>query len=316
MCGLNYSTKLPVTNFPMGQILTGIIIYYMLYLSSNKKYDLSNEFMYKDFLFKSSTPCIIRNPNTNNTYMILNRCNHNFNYKMVNQLLVIDNEFNILKNKIIDYDFTDKLFCDGFEDMRLFVHNDTIYYIGVHRKFNSYTLVSDIFRTSTCFKQKFTVNKINITFPTDYKIEKNWVFFTYKNHLRVIYRWYPLQICEIDYNSRQLNLLNETPMPDLFKYIFGSSCGVFYHQCYWFIVHKHIKRNYSHMFVVFDKDMNLMKYSEFFKFETDREFSYGFLIEKDDFIITYSTNNSTSKVAVFSYDYIENDIQWNHQVKV
>jgi hypothetical protein len=129
--------------------------------------------------------------------------------------------------------------------------------------------------------------------------------------LRIIYRWFPLQICEIDYDKNQLILIDEKSMPDNFKSIYGSSCGIYYDNLIWFIVHENNSRNYSHMFVAFDENMKLIKYSELFKFDIFQvEFSYGFLIENDEFIITYSTNDSTSKIVIFDYEYIKCSIKW------
>ena len=56
--------------------------------------------------------------------------------------------------------------------------------------------------------------------------------------------------------------------------------------------------------------MNLLKYSEFFKFETEREFSYGLIIKNNEIILSYSTNNSTSKIGIYDYDYIVNNLIW------
>jgi hypothetical protein len=100
-------------------------------------------------------------------------------------------------------------------------------------------------------------------------------------------------------------------MPDAFKNMFGSTCGVHYDNMIWFIVHTNKQRNYSHAFVVFDQKMNLIKYSAWFKYETTREFCYGLLIENNEFIIAYSTDNSTTNVAIYDYEYIKNDILWN-----
>jgi len=100
-------------------------------------------------------------------------------------------------------------------------------------------------------------------------------------------------------------------MPDIFNNISGSSCGINYDNLIWFIVHTRSNKNYLHMIVAFDEEMNLIKYSELFKFEGQNiEFSYGLLIENNEFIITYSINDKSSHIAFFNYDYIKNDIKW------
>ena len=56
--------------------------------------------------------------------------------------------------------------------------------------------------------------------------------------------------------------------------------------------------------------MNLIKYSEYFKFENNNvEFSYGLLIENDEFIISYSINDRTTNIIKLHYEYIKN-LNW------
>ena len=64
---------------------------------------------------------------------------------------------------------------------------------------------------------------------------------------------------------------------------------------------------YLHNFVVFDKNMNLLGYSEAFNFENKLvEFCLGMEFDNNskNFIIPYSTLDSTTKLAVFSPDYV------------
>ena len=255
----------------------------MLIIPKNK-INISNNIYFNDKLFTSSSSSIIRNPYHSQKYILITR----FNYiikngsKTLNVMMYFDNNFNLLDKKIIKYYFKKNRDRDGIEDIRLFSFNNKIYYIGTSKGGSFYDKVtSNIFDLNDI--DNLTENIIYVTFPTDYKIEKNWVFFDYKSKLSLIYRWYPLQICEINYNDKNLYLLEEKKMPDLFKNICGSSCGFIYDNLIWFITHTHNNiRDYLHMFVVFDKNMNLVKYSEFFKFEGQKiEFSYRLLIEND-----------------------------------
>ena len=82
-------------------------------------------------------------------------------------------------------------------------------------------------------------------------------------------------------------------MPDIFNNISGSSCGINYDNLIWFIVHTRSNKNYLHMIVAFDEEMNLIKYSELFKFEGQNiEFSYGLLIENNYMYMTASRNDN------------------------
>jgi len=290
-----------------------------LTLVPKKKIDISREFLLNRRNFVSSSPCIIKDPDNENQYIILLRCNYllmkgKYGTKTNNLLLYVDKSFNVIDQKHIHYNFDEGEFREGVEDVKLYLFNNKIYYIGTY-KTNPYDKVSsDIFEYRPP-PVELKENTIHLSFPTNFTHEKNWVFFNYRSTLRVIYRWYPLQICEIDYSENKLNLLEEKIMPKEFKDARGSSCGIEYDGLLWFVVHyqkthRNTNRKYLHMFVVFDLDMNLIKYSECFTLETDREFSYGLLIENDEFILCYSTNNSTSNIVVYDYSYIQNGIKW------
>ena len=90
--------------------------------------------------------------------------------------------------------------------------------------------------------------------------------------------------------------------------------GVEYNNKIWFIVHKQdILKNYKndniisyvHIFVVFDKNMNLIGFSKQFKFEnTIVEYCIGMEVYNDNFIIIYSTCDSSTKLSIFPVDYI------------
>jgi hypothetical protein len=284
-----------------------------------RKINISNNIIFNDKVFYSSASSIIRDPNNQEKYILITR----FNFKVkngsktLNVAMYFDNHFNLLEKKIINYNFEEAKNRDGIEDIKLFNLNNNYYYVGTSK--DSKYVVYDKATSNIFDFNKYIYNTdnleeniINVTFPTNYKTEKNWVFFDYKSNLSLIYRWYPLQICEIKYNDKKLYLLEEKNMPDVFKNIYGSSCGFKYNNLIWFIVHTHNNiKDYLHLFVVFDIHMNLIKYSEFFKFEGKKiEFSYGLLIENDNFIITYSINDNSSFISIYDYSYINNNISW------
>jgi hypothetical protein len=63
---------------------------------------------------------------------------------------------------------------------------------------------------------------------------------------------------------------------------------------------------YIHVFVVFDKKMNLIGYSEPFNFENILvEYCIGLLIDNNNFVMTYSTLDSTTKICVLPGNYVK-----------
>ena len=96
-------------------------------------------------------------------------------------------------------------------------------------------------------------------------------------------------------------------MPNIFIFTRGSTCGYEYEDKIYFIIHKTtIINNYYHMLVIFDLSMNLIAYIDEFKFENCKiEFSIGLVIEKEKIIISYSTYDNNSKIAIYDKKYIE-----------
>jgi hypothetical protein len=97
----------------------------------------------------------------------------------------------------------------------------------------------------------------------------------------------------------------------------------------WFIVHIAVEetpRSYYHVIVVFDENMNLNRYSAPFKFEGEKiEYCLSLIIDRQErpdrwveesegeserIIINYSTWDRTTKIAVFSKNYIESLLKY------
>jgi hypothetical protein len=118
-----------------------------------------------------------------------------------------------------------------------------------------------------------------------------------------------LNITDIKYN-----------IPDYFKGVKGSTCGFKTRDDeLWFVIHKSQSRgnfvNYQHFIAVFDLNMNLLRYSELFKFENYKiEFCMGLIIRENkkysELIMTYSVMDTQSIVCVYDMEYIKNDIKW------
>jgi len=234
----------------------------------------------------------------------------------LNKLLFLDEETNIINSKNIITDITKHPYC-GVEDVRLFPFNNDTYFIGssFNPKTNKIGIVSDILNVGG---HKFEQRYITPSFKTTNKWEKNWVFFANSSgELNVIYKWYPLYICKIDYGTNKLELIKQNDtVPVLFTKFRGSTCGIEYENKIWFITHfvetttkstRNMcgKNRYLHCFVVFDKDMNLLGYSAPFNFENYLvEYCIGMTVNKSKFVITYSTLDSTTKMAMFTSEYV------------
>jgi hypothetical protein len=290
--------------------------------------DMSTIFKIYNQILNSSSSSIIKKSLDTEQYIINTRL---VNYKLddtgksdigkkkcisINKIDILDKNFNILKTKyLFPHDLNKKYI--GIEDVRLFDSNNKIYYIGSYYNPNNkkIQIVSNEFNINEDFNLKLIIP----TFKTSFNWEKNWAFFNDKNsELSIIYKWNPIYICKIDYQKNTLNLEKSIEnLPVIFDRFRGSTNGVLYDNKIWFIVHQqnilsNNLKNYEHNIVVFDNDMNLIGYSDNFKFEGLLvEFSIGMEITYDNkFVITYSTLDSTSKLSVFTPEYINSLINY------
>lgn len=251
-----------------------------------------------------------------------------------NSIFFVDKSLNIIKDEIfLEYDFdNNKKKVNGIEDIRFFNFDNNNYYIATmfdnERKIQSVTSsIVDIDKIYNAGTYELDEQKIN---PSMYNLneirvrEKNWAIFQYKNKLHVVYKWFPLQIGNIDYITNELSI-NEIKynVPRYFDNLRGSTPGIINNDEIWFVCHKaqnntkYVK--YKHMFVVFDKNMELIKYSELFKLgDKPVEFCTGMIIEEDfntkkqTIILSYSLQDTQSYISKYYMEDIDNGIIWNY----
>ena len=277
----------------------------------------------KSHLFNSGSSAIIKNPSNEQDYIMNVRCTNYYldeegNLQKIgdeiityNTILYLDNKFNVTNNKSMVTNLKSKAPFLGIEDIRLFTFQGDIYFMGsaYNEQRGKIDIVSNKLDLSSNI---FEPNFIRPSFQTTFNWEKNWVFFNNNDELCVIYKWYPLYICKIDYTKQSLNLLqSNSNVPKFFERLRGSTCGIEYDDKIWFISHFHKiipgeRNQYLHVFVVFDKKMNLLGYTEPFKFENKVvEFCIGLALnEENNFVITYSTLDKTTKLIVLDKDYV------------
>jgi len=294
----------------------------------------------KNIEIYSGTPTII---DISNNYLInLRWINYNYNeyggkIKIPKQWISINSRFLVDQNfnKISDEYFLKENFMEqleyigvGLEDIRIFKFNDEHYYMATFFD-NNRKMTSVSSGKYNMDEESYKLEK-NIILPTLYDtnknkiIEKNWSYVNYKSELCIVYNWFPLRIGKIDYNEKNMNIFEiRQNIPEYFKEARGSTSGIDYNNEIWFVLHKaqkydlHYKKqgntfyNYQHFFAVFDLDMNLLRYSELFKFEDCKvEFCIGMIIQNDELILSYSALDTKSIIAKYDIDYIKKGIKW------
>ena len=195
----------------------------------------------------------------------------------------------------------------GIEDIRIFKYEDTYYYTATCYDTDRevVAVTSGLYSLDT---YELPIQPILPSFYTEKRHEKNWAFVVYQNKMAFVYKWYPLELTEIDYETRQLNRLITKPMPAFFKDARGSTPGYKTNSEIWFVVHKRLsflKNNihylqYQHSFVIFDLNMNLLSYSEWFTFANQPvEFCIGIVVKEKEVILSYSLLDTQSFVSVY-----------------
>jgi hypothetical protein len=302
-------------------------------LSPSHKVNLSKKIVKtidnETHVFVSSTPSIVELPN--NEFLVNVRwVNYKLNQKgfiyamnnvKYNNIKNLNSRFNvnhlfqpISKEVFLNEDLTYRPHMIGLEDIRIFNFNGIYYYIATimdsNRQLHSTT--SQLYPIDV---NKYELDRPLIV-PTHYDIqsitipEKNWSFVNYHNELCVVYSWFPLQIGKIDYTVNQLKLIESKKMPNYFEYVRGSTPGYTKNDEIWFVVHKAYQKEYLHFFVIFDLNMNVLRYSELFKFEKYKvEFCIGLIVQDTQLILSYSVMDSQSFIATYTMNYIKK-IKW------
>jgi tetratricopeptide (TPR) repeat protein len=232
-----------------------------------------------------------------------------------NKYIEFTKDFKIVNEKVFDVEYAPKKFL-GVEDVRIYYDNSELTFIGVTAHSNN---------TIGVVGGKYDINKNILDYDElkpafiNSECEKNWVFVNYKGSTHVVYNWFPLKLCKINNKTKQLILVEEkNNLPGIFRFARGSTCGFEYKNEFWFILHivsYEKPRHYYHIIAVFDKSMNLSRYSAPFKFEGEPiEYCVSLVVENERVLINYSTWDRTSKIAVYDKKYIDDALKYNYIV--
>ena len=290
--------------------------------------------------FHSSSSCLI--PNVKNDGYKMNirfvnyYINHNGDYLncdkniiTINKYIEFDNDFKIKNDKWFELKFDNRRYI-GIEDIRIFndVETDKLLFIGTgfHRN-NNIGIVTGKYDTECLILNETEI--IPDFFQTS--CEKNWVFVDYKNSSHIIYNWYPLQICKINDSANTISLIETKKTPNIFKLFRGSTCGFKYskkagentnknisinivEEEIWFVTHTvsyEKPRHYYHIIVVFDSNMNLLRYSAPFKFEGEPiEYCLSIVVEDEQILINYSTWDRSTRIGIYDKKYIDSIVKY------
>lgn len=276
----------------------------------------------KEYTFYACNPTIVEFEDgylvnirwVNYSYHEDGRCNlQHIIYVNLNSRYKIDKNFiQTSEEEFLQEDYQKIPICGSFglEDFRIFKVDQDYYYTatGHDTTRNILAVSSGIYDMDT---YKVPIQIIVPSFYDAYKSplqEKNWAYCMYQNKMAFVYEWYPLKITEIDYETNQLNLILTKPMPSFFENARGSSSGYTIGNEIWFVVHNRrrwVKNGelysyYEDSFVVFDLNMNLKRYSEWFKLGNKRiQFCTGIVVRDKEIILSYSLLDRYCYISVY-----------------
>jgi glycosyltransferase involved in cell wall biosynthesis len=266
--------------------------------------------------FQSSSPCIMAIPggymaNVRYVNYHLDKAHGTYSYRhddqkiiTLNKTLFLDSEFNTVKEHWMDKVHREDIRYLGVEDVKVFGHQGELFFMGTVQDEQdrprvgggAYNVRSDVLVPAVWPS------------PTNANCEKNWVYFHQNGHLKVVYGWSPLTVGTVENGFFQATK-KVKDVPGFFRDVRGSSNGVAVtgkdgKREIWFLVHYvaySTPRNYYHAIIVLDElTLEVKRHSCLFKFEGEKiEYALGLVVEADRILVSYSTWDASSALAVY-----------------
>jgi len=199
----------------------------------------------------------------------------------------------------------------GFENVRLF---------GTNELFCTYREINMSHTHQICYCQYDpNTGHINKVIPlmvgSILKDEEDWIPFIMDNQVHFIYTIHPLRLYKLDSETGITTLVKEITLSDKMLNDFKGSGGLIpykdgwlgtCHQTYYGEPDNIPRRKYFHRFIWFDKQFNIMKYSDIFYFESpDIEFNLSLCHSKNGLLVPFSQRENNSKIGILNYDILD-----------
>ena len=287
----------------------------------------------------SSSSCLIPNKDNDGYKLNVRFVNYHINERggylncdkyiiTVNKYIDLNKDFKVQNEKWLELKFDNRRYI-GIEDVRLFNDVETSKLLFIGTGFHKNNKIGIVYGDYDVERGSLNESEITSNFSNS-ECEKNWVFVDYKKSTHVIYSWCPLQICKMNENTNKLSQIETREMPRIFKRIRGSTCGYKYsikksdntfnendkiNDEIWFVTHivsYESPRHYYHVIVIFDDELNLLRYSAPFKFEGDPiEYCLSIVVEDDQVLMNYSTWDRTTRIGVYDKKYIDSIVKYS-----
>lgn len=212
-------------------------------------------------------------------------------------------------------------FVEGIDDLRLINENT---FICSHGNFNNKRLIEQCLGT---FNTKGEITKlIVLKGPDPHKHEKNWLAYEQNDTIYVIYLIHPFTVYQVDQETGNLTLVNQTLLTEQNCHNFRGSAPIIpYHnphknsndtnteeksECGWLATTHQVSNSlsYYHRFVWFSADFSSLKISRPWYFEHKGiEFNPGMCHSHDPntVIMSHSVLDNNAKCITITHDTID-----------
>jgi hypothetical protein len=165
---------------------------------------------------------------------------------------------------------------EGIEDLRMFIQNDSISYIGTSAEYSHDGSIKQVIGSYDIDTASLGT-PTSLHSPTNAHIEKNWIPLPTSDP-SYIYEWHPFKI----YKTSDTSLVKEQQTPNIFKHMRGSTPLFLYNSKYYCFTHlviESVPRKYYHSMICLDGDFTIVEYSiPFYFLNNSIEYTLGFVI--------------------------------------
>jgi len=214
----------------------------------------------------------------------------------------------LLKEDVLKYNTEVDGYYIGLEDVRLSVLEDGTVVYNANRGIESGNMVVEHGKIN--LDTFSTYDEVFLEKEGQHIIEKNWVLFPSNKTKKMVYKWHPLTIGEVNGNEFRTKHIYDTL--SFFKNIRGSCNGIEMDHIgeTWFLCHAvsyEDRRYYYHIIVALDLETgNVKRYTRYFTLEGEKvEYVLGFEKMANEFLIGYSTYDRTTKYMTVPLKWFE-----------
>ena len=272
--------------------------------------------------FVSSTPSLCMLPNKKwifNVRIVNYKIKDDGGYEnpgtihTINVLALLDKnpktkKWSLLKEDVLKYNTKADGYYIGLEDVRLSVLEDGTVVYNANRGIESGNMVVEHGKIN--LETFTTYDEVFLEKEEQCAIEKNWVIFPSNKTKKMVYKWHPLTIGEVNGNLFQ-TIHTYATLP-FFKNIRGSCNGIEMDHIgeTWFLCHSvsyEDRRYYYHIIVALDSNTgDVRRYTRYFTLEGEKvEYVLGFEKMANEFLIGYSTFDRTTKYMTVPLKWFE-----------